>query len=77
MSPLRRLWEGWKRLVHRIGIVQTFIFMTLFYFLVLGVTAIVLFVTRRDLLHLRARAGTFYRDHPPFDDSVERYTHLT
>jgi hypothetical protein len=35
-GPVRRLWEGWKRIARRIGDVQARVLMTLFYFLCLA-----------------------------------------
>jgi hypothetical protein len=39
-SRLRRLWEGWKRVAHRIGNVQARIILTVFYIVVVTPFAI-------------------------------------
>ena len=36
MRLLRRAWEGWKRIAHRIGQFQARVLLTLFYFIVLA-----------------------------------------
>jgi hypothetical protein len=77
MKLLRQLWQGWKRIAHRIGVIQTFIIMTVFYFVIIGPAALIAFVLRRDLLRARKSEPSYYREHPPFDDSLERYTHIT
>jgi hypothetical protein len=74
---LKSLWNGWKAFAHKLGVVQTFIMMTVFYFLVLGVARLVYLVTRRDMLHLRKLPGTAYRVHEPQPDTVERLSHLS
>jgi len=35
-APLRRLWEGWKRIVRRIGDVQARVMLTIFYAVILA-----------------------------------------
>ena len=57
MSMGRRLLAGWNAIVGRFGFAQTLVILALFYALIIGPTAVVISVLRRDLLdrrHLRA-----------------------
>ena len=36
MAVLKAIWEGWKRLAHRIGVFNTKLLLFLFYYLALG-----------------------------------------
>jgi hypothetical protein len=75
LQLLKALWAGWKRITHRIGVVQTSIIMTLFYTLVIGPASVVAFVLRRDLLRVRARENSYYRAHTAADETLDRYKH--
>lgn len=35
-SPLRRLWNGWRKVAHAIGHVQSLLILTVVYFVVVG-----------------------------------------
>jgi len=74
---LKALWEGWKRIAHRIGVVQTAIMMTVFYFLILGPVSLISLLLRKDMLHMRPAAGSTYRPHEKQPDTVERYQRLS
>ncbi len=57
VSMGRRLLAGWNAIVGRFGFAQTLVILALFYALIIGPTAVVISVLRRDLLdrrHLRA-----------------------
>ena len=70
---LRRAWDGWRRLAHRIANVQAQVLLTAFYYLVLPPAA---FAVKRwvDPLALAARhRDGFWIDRPPRDaDSLRR-----
>jgi hypothetical protein len=56
---LRRLWERWKEIAHKIGTFQSRILLTIFYFLILlpfgmGVKLL------SDPLHLKRRQGSHW-----------------
>lgn len=60
---LRTLWAGWKRFAHLVGVVNRYIFLTLFYFLVVNLVNVVLRVARVDLLDRRlGRTETYWRE---------------
>lgn len=65
MKPLlQKAWQTWKRIAHRIGVVNTHILLFLFYFLIFGPFALVLRLFKRDMLEKKipAHAETFW--HP-------------
>lgn len=65
MSFLRKLWKGWKAIAHRIGKVQTFLLMTLFYILILGPIAVVLRVLgKRPLQYRNKDTQTYWHSKP-------------
>jgi len=49
----QRIWKGWKRIAHAIGVFQTKVIITLFYFLIIGMLSILVRLLRRDLLDMR------------------------
>lgn len=53
----RRLWEGWKRLAHRIGVFNTRVIMSLLYFLIVLPMGLV-FRMVSDPLHLEEPKDT-------------------
>lgn len=59
----KRIWFFWKKLAHRLAIIQTTIILTLFYFLMLGVFALVIKLLRKDLLDKRWKKNrSFWKD---------------
>ena len=74
---LKRFWEGWKRVAHRIFMVQTAIVMTIFYFTVVCAASIAGAVMGKDPLKIRNHPGSTYLPHDSAPDTVERYMHLS
>ena len=59
----KKLWAGWKRFAHFLGVVNRYVFLTVFYFLVVNITNLGLRLVRADLLDRRlAAVPTYYRD---------------
>jgi hypothetical protein len=58
----RRAWEGWKRIAHKIGVFQTRVIMTIFYFLLVLPLGLILRVVR-DPLNLKHPEGTNWVPH--------------
>jgi len=58
----RRVWEGWKRIAHKIGVFQTRVIMTIFYFLLVLPLGLILRVVR-DPLNLKHPEGTNWVPH--------------
>ena len=70
----RRLLAGWMAITVRFGFTQTLVILTLFYAVLFGPVALVLALTRRDLLErggLRA-GGTAWRDADSARPDLER-----
>lgn len=63
MRVLRVLWKGWKKFAHGLGVVNRYVLLTLFYFVVVNVVNLVLRLLRIDLLDRRMRpASTYWRE---------------
>lgn len=61
-SLARRAWEGWKRIAHSIGVFQTRVIMTIFYFLLVLPLGLIL-RSVRDPLHFKHPEGTNWMPH--------------
>lgn len=57
---LRGLWAGWKKFAHVLGVVNRYILLTLFYFLIVNLVNLVLRLFRVDLLDRRLAATKTY-----------------
>jgi len=68
------LWQGLKKVFHALGVVQNFVLLAVFYFLLFGPMALLIRLFRRDLLGLRRRreCETFWQPRPPEQTSLER-----
>jgi len=55
---LSLLWTGWKKFAHVLGIVNTKILLTLSYFLIMAIAAVIARILGRDLLDRRIKVGT-------------------
>jgi hypothetical protein len=70
---LRRIAAGWKRIAHKIGVFQTKVLVSLFYFILLGPVSLVLKLLRRDLLGVRdGGRKTFWHEREPEELTLER-----
>ncbi len=74
---LKKLWFYWKSFAHALGVVNTFLLLTVTYVLLIGPVSLGLRVLGRDVLHKRAfRKGTRWIEKKEEDtDSLETYTH--
>ena len=61
MGIARAIWEGWKRLAHRIGVFNTKLLLFLFYYLLLGPISLLVRLVQRDILGKRIQDGSLYR----------------
>ncbi len=69
-ESLKKLWQGWKKIAHKIGVAQTYVIMTLFYWLIVPVFSLIRF---QNPLRLRQPADrSFWIERPPADNSLER-----
>lgn len=69
---LGRLWAGWKAFAYRLGVVNRYVLLTLFYWTMVNVTNLVLRLLRIDLLDRRMRpAESYWHERPPQDKTYE------
>ena len=60
---LSKLWAGWKRFAHVVGVVNRHVFLTVFYFVCVNLVNLGLRLFRVDLLDRRlAAAATYWRE---------------
>jgi hypothetical protein len=76
MKPITQffslLWRGWKKFAHILGIINTRILLTVTYFVLLAIAAIVRAITRADLLDRKMdRKPSYYHAREPFKDTLE------
>lgn len=59
----KQIWVFWKKFARRVAFIQTTIILTLFYFLMIGIFAIVIKLLRKDLLDKRWKQNkSFWKD---------------
>ena len=70
---LGKLWAGWKRFAHIVGVVNRYVFLTVFYFVCVCLVNLGLRIARVDLLDRRqVPATTYWR---PKDRRIGEYHH--
>jgi hypothetical protein len=57
---LGRLWFGWKKFAYGLGVVNRYVLLTLFYWLIVNVTNLGVRLLRVDLLNRRMRPAESY-----------------
>lgn len=68
--PFRQIWEGWKKIAHRLGVWQTNFLLTLLYFLIIPVFALIA-GKKRLRLKLDPAAASYWEDVKPLSNSIE------
>jgi hypothetical protein len=69
---LRSIWSGWKKFAHALGVFNTKVILTLLYFTVIGIAAVLARIFGADLLDRRFdRAGSLWKLKPPSGPSLE------
>jgi hypothetical protein len=68
---VRRLWQGWKRIAHKIGDVQARVLLTVFYFLIVAPFALAIRFFA-DPLSLKPRTAKGWRPRPPAARALEQ-----
>ncbi|MCX6901553.1 MAG: hypothetical protein NT105_22975 [Verrucomicrobia bacterium] len=68
--PFREIWERWKKVAHRLGVWQTNLILTLLYFLIIPVFALIA-GKKRLRLKLDPAAATYWEDVKPLPHSLE------
>jgi len=60
MPLLRLLWRGWKKFAHGLGVVNRYVLLTVFYFVLVSIVNLVVRLFRIDLLDRRMRPSASY-----------------
>ncbi|HEX6791231.1 MAG TPA: hypothetical protein VF247_07975 [Candidatus Krumholzibacteria bacterium] len=72
LKPFLLLWQGWKKFAHILGIINTRILLTITYFVLLSVAALIRTIARADLLDRKMeKKPTYYRNREPFKDTIQ------
>ncbi len=72
-AALKKVWAIWKRVAHTIGRVQTFIIVSLTYFLVGGVTWAIMKILRTDPLKQRLpQSASYLKDYEEKGNDLTR-----
>jgi hypothetical protein len=76
MRPIKQffslLWRGWKKFAHVLGIINTRILLTITYFVVIMIAAVVRMIARADLLDRRMdKKPSYYHNREPFKDTLQ------
>ncbi len=67
---LERFWQGWKRVAHKIGVAQTYVIITLLYWLIVPVFSL---IRLQNPLRLRQSGDrSFWIDRKPTGNSLDR-----
>lgn len=68
----KAIWSGWKKFAHALGVFNTKVLLTLMYFVVLGVSAAVIVVLRRDLIDSRfKKPGAWWHARQPYKPTLQ------
>ena len=69
-ESLKKLWEGWKKFAHKLGVVQTYIIITLLYWLIIPFFSL---IRLKNPLRLRLPAtGSFWEERKPDPNTLDR-----
>jgi hypothetical protein len=67
---LKNLWQGWKKFAHKLGVAQTYVIITLFYWLIVPLFSLIRF---QNPLRLRQPDGSsFWIERKPTGNTMER-----
>ena len=71
MQPtLKKFWEGWKRFAHKLGVIQTYIIVTLLYWLIVPFFSL---IRLQNLLRLRQPSDrSYWIERKSTDNSLDR-----
>lgn len=70
---LKNFWQGWKKFAHKLGVVQTYIIITLFYWLIVPFFSL---IRLQNPLRLRQSSNrSYWLERKPADHSLERAKH--
>ena len=66
------IWAGWKKFAHKLGVFNTYVILTIMYFLVFSVVSILMRLFKPDLLDKKwDAAGPMWKPRPPSNPALE------
>jgi len=67
------IWRGWKKFAHKLGIFNTYVILTLCYWIVMLLAAIFPIILRKDLLDKRMpkKPESMWKEHKPIEPTFE------
>jgi hypothetical protein len=69
-ESFKKLWQGWKKFAHKLGVIQTYIIITLFYWIIVPFFSLIRF---QNLLRLRQPADrSYWIERKTTDNSLAR-----
>ncbi len=76
VSTFRKLKSWWMAFAHALGWFNTRLLLTVFYFVVIAIPAIILKIIRKDLLQRKYETtGSYWIDKPKIQHTVEQAKH--
>ena len=67
---LKNIWGAWKRFAHKLGVAQTYVIVTLFYWLIVPVFSL---IRLQNPLRLRqVNNGSFWLERKPAPNTLDR-----
>ena len=72
LYPFVLLWRGWMKFAHILGVINTRILLTITYFILLSVAALIRTLVRADLLDRKMdKKPSYYHNREPFKDTIQ------
>ena len=69
---LSAIWTGWKKFAHKLGVFNTYVILTIIYFMVFSIAAILVRIFKPDLLDKKWTAvGPLWKPRPPSNPALE------
>ena len=66
------IWAGWKTFAHKLGVFNTYVILTIFYFVILAIVSILVRIFKPDLLDKKWDVdGPLWKPRPPSNPSLE------
>jgi len=69
-TTLKKIWQGWKKIAHKIGVAQTYVIVTLFYWLIVPFFSL---IRLQNPLRLRpATEGSFWLERKSAPNALDQ-----
>lgn len=68
----KAIWAGWKKFAHKLGVFNTFVILTIMYFIVISIASIVIRLFKPDLLDKKWKTDEpLWKPRPPSNPALE------